>query len=71
MNRLPVGCLQSCLTLQKVACFPCAESHKEFRQHSEKPSTNSGVSGLPTLATFPRQATMGCLKSCRAKEEAR
>lgn len=71
MIGLPGGCLQSCRCIQKVACFPCAESHKEFRQHSEKPCANTGVAGLLTVATFPGQATLSCLESCQPKGGAR
>jgi hypothetical protein len=51
MSWLPMGCLQSCLSILKVACFSCAEQHREIRQHSLKTLVNNGGTGLPTLAT--------------------
>lgn len=50
MKRLPRGCLSGCLSAQKVAYFPCAESHRDFRQHSMKALVNIGVAWLPPLA---------------------
>lgn len=57
MSRLPKGCLDH----QKVAYFPCGKSYACFRQLSDKHRSRSGDLGLPTLATFPGQATQSCL----------
>lgn len=68
MNGLPMGCLSGCLQVQKVAYFLCAESHRNFRQLSTKPLVNSGDTGLPASATFPRLGNVvlpaSCLEGC-------
>jgi len=49
MKRLPMGCLRGCLGAQKVACFSCAKSHRNFRQLTTKLSVNKDVQWLPSL----------------------
>ncbi len=68
MKGLPMGCLKSCLDTRKVAYFTCAESSKEFRQLPLEYLVSVGVSGLPAVATFPREATQSCLQGCLPKE---
>ena len=69
MKRLPRGCLSGCLQVQKVAYFPCAESHQHFRQLSMNPLVNSGDTRLPTLATVSTLGNhvlpVGCLEGCQ------
>ncbi len=68
MRRLPGCCLEGCRPAQKVACFLCAESHRYFRQHSVKTCVNSGITGLPALATCRPPGNLllpgGCLEGC-------
>jgi len=66
--RLPAGCLKSCLSLSTVAYFWCANSHREFRKLCANRRSRMWVTGLPTLATFPKQATQCCLTSCLTRE---
>ena len=69
MSQLPGCCLSGCLRTQKVAYFPCAESHRNFRQLSTKTLVYIGSAWLPTLATvFTLGNVMlpvGCLEGCR------
>lgn len=71
MMGLPLGCLHCCLLAHKVAYFVYAELDKEFRQLSTNLLVNIADSRLPSLATFPSQATLGCLEGCLPRERAR
>lgn len=69
MRGLPVGCLNCCLSVQKVACFLCAISRQYFRQLYEKPRASSVDAGLPRGATVayggnPALPTC-CLEGCQ------
>ena len=69
MKRLPCGCLTGCLWAQKVACFPCAGSHRNFRQLSTKVLVYIGSAWLPTLATVSTLGNVmlpvGSLEGCQ------
>jgi hypothetical protein len=51
MRGFPMSFLDGFLLVQNVSCFPCEESHGEFRKHSMKSRVNRGGSRFPTLAT--------------------
>jgi len=51
MRGFPLGFLEGFLLAQNVSCFPCAESHREFRKLSMKTRINSVGTGFPALAT--------------------
>lgn len=69
MSQLPGCCLSGCLRTQKVAYFPCAESHRNFRQLSMKTLVNIEAAWLPASATFPPLGNVvlpgGCLEGCQ------
>lgn len=59
MKWFPLSFLDGFLLAHKVSCFPCAESHREFRKLSMKPRVNREGTGFPTLATCLRLGNFG------------
>jgi hypothetical protein len=51
MKGFPMSFPDGFLLAQNISCFPCTESHREFRKHSMESRANSGDAEFPTLAT--------------------